>query len=120
MWEEGSLFDLNALFPQDSSLYLQFTFSINDQGEIAGTGVDAKGNHHAFLLIPCDENHPNIEGCDYSLVDATTVTQVAAVQSQPSVLENDNHVRASGLPNPSYMWLMHARSFSVVRPGKDY
>jgi hypothetical protein len=27
--------------------------TINDHGEIAGVGVDANGNQHAFLLIPC-------------------------------------------------------------------
>jgi probable HAF family extracellular repeat protein len=71
LWENGSIYDLNSLIPPASTLYLQLTYSINDRGEIAGTGVDATGNEHAFLLIPCDENHPSIEGCDYSLVDTT-------------------------------------------------
>jgi probable HAF family extracellular repeat protein len=71
LWERGSIFDLNSLIPPKSSLYLQLTYSINDRSEIAGSGVDNTGNEHAFLLLPCDDNHLGIEGCDYSLVDAS-------------------------------------------------
>jgi len=81
LWENGSLFDLNSLIPPASDLYLQFTYAINDSGEIAGTGVDASGNQHAFLLIPCDENHPGIEGCDYSMVEASDI----ASRPSPSI-----------------------------------
>ncbi len=75
LWEDGSLFDLNSLIPPASALYLQNTYAINDSGEIAGTGVDASGNEHAFLAIPCDGNHPGVEGCDYGLVDAAAATR---------------------------------------------
>ena len=77
--EDGSLFDLNSLVPPASALYLQLTYAINDSGEIAGTGVDASGNEHAFLLMPCDDNHPSIEGCDYSLVDTIATTRESTV-----------------------------------------
>lgn len=82
LWEEGSLFDLNALVPSGSSLYLQLVETINDRGEIAGTGVDASGNQHAFLLIPCDESHAGVEGCDYSMVDTS-----AQLKARPSLHE---------------------------------
>lgn len=86
LWEDGSIFDLNALIPPGSPLYLEQVETINDRGEIAGTGVDASGNGHAFLLIPCDENHPQLKGCDYSLVNATAATTPARVApSVPSV-----------------------------------
>ncbi|MGA7928081.1 MAG: hypothetical protein WCA20_19085 [Candidatus Sulfotelmatobacter sp.] len=72
LWEDGAIFDLNALIPPGSPLYLVHPQNINDEGEIAGFGVDASNNQHAFLLVPCDENHPGVEGCDYSLADAAT------------------------------------------------
>ena len=64
--------DLNALIPPNSPLFLEFTQTINDQGEIAGTGSDANGYTHAFLAIPCDENHRNLEGCDYNLLEGSS------------------------------------------------
>lgn len=91
LWEEGAIYDLNTLIPPNSPLYLCCVGSINDRGEMGGYGVDANANQHAFLLIPCDENHPGVEGCDYSLVDAATAAQVSsapAFQSRPGTNEN--------------------------------
>jgi len=42
---------------------------INERGEITGNAVTPDGNVHAVVLIPCDEFHPNGDGCDYRDVD---------------------------------------------------
>jgi uncharacterized membrane protein len=76
LWENGALIDLNSLIPSGSALYLQIPNAINDAGEIAGTAVDANGNQHAFLLIPCDQNHPAEEGCNYHPADPATLAAV--------------------------------------------
>ena len=81
LWEDGAIFDLNSLIPPGSALYLISPDTINDLGEISGTGADVSGNEHAFLLIPCDENHPGIEGCDYSLVVSPTAVEVHPAQA---------------------------------------
>jgi probable HAF family extracellular repeat protein len=94
LWEGGSLVDLNALIPPDSTLYLTMPETINDRGEIAGTGLDPDGNQHAFLLIPCDHNHPNIEGCDYSLVD-----HAAAAQRKPTLPQLTSMTKTSATLN---------------------
>jgi probable HAF family extracellular repeat protein len=82
LWDNGSLFDLNDLIPRGAPLTLQFAENVNDRGEIAGQGSDANGDLHAFLLIPCDEGHRDVEGCDYSLVDAATAAQRPAEANQ--------------------------------------
>ena len=70
LWEKGSAIDLNTFVPPGSDLHLTGDDAyINDRGEIAGTAIRPNGDIRAFLLIPCDENHPGIEGCDYSMVD---------------------------------------------------
>lgn len=70
LWERGSMVDLNTLVSGDSQFFLYWTAFISDSGEIAAYGSLANGDTHAVLLIPCDENHPRVEGCDYSMVEA--------------------------------------------------
>jgi probable HAF family extracellular repeat protein len=79
LWENGSIVDLDDLIPPGADLHLAQGISINDRGEIAGEGLLPNGDFRAYLLIPCDENHPGQEGCDYSLAD---VTAPAADSSQ--------------------------------------
>lgn len=81
LWENGGpMVDLNSLVLSGSGLQLNGAVDINDRGEIVGSEVLPNGDTHAVLLIPCDENHPNIEGCDYSLVDPMTASAIPAPQ----------------------------------------
>jgi probable HAF family extracellular repeat protein len=70
LWEKGSMVDLNTLLPPSSGFYLYSASFIDDRGVIGTFGALTNGDTHALLLIPCDENHPGVKGCDYSLVDA--------------------------------------------------
>ena len=99
VWEKASIADLNALIPDDSGVQLVTAVGLNERGEIVAQGVLSNGDLHAFLLIPCDDNHPNVEGCSYSLVDATTAAgQVRAPQAaQSSTIANENHDRPISL-----------------------
>jgi probable HAF family extracellular repeat protein len=80
LWEHGSIVDLNMLIPPKSPLYLLYGYTINNRGEIAVNGRDARGIEQAALLIPCDEDHSGLEGCDYDTVDAETAAQVSPAQ----------------------------------------
>jgi probable HAF family extracellular repeat protein len=73
LWEDGGpIVDLNTLIPAGSGVQLRLAYNINDRGEILAdsapigfTPADAELGHQV-LLIPCDEQHPGLEGCDYN------------------------------------------------------
>jgi hypothetical protein len=48
---------------------------INDHGEIAGNGVLQNGDTHAYLLIPCDDNHSDGGDCEELAEGATATAQ---------------------------------------------
>jgi probable HAF family extracellular repeat protein len=90
LWEDGSMVDLNTLTLSDSALHLALPVYISDLGEITGLGFFPDGNAHTFLLIPCDENHPGVEGCDYNLVEVTAPEVQGNTNQRPNVVLPEN------------------------------
>lgn len=114
LWENGEPgVDLNSLIPPGTNLQLTVADWINDRGEIVGLGHDPtcpngdRCDGHAYVLIPCDENHPDVEGCDYSEVEVTTEAPVRSVQIAPA------SAAASAL-KLSVAEMMKRSSFSMV------
>jgi probable HAF family extracellular repeat protein len=108
LWENGLIFDLNALIPGNSSLQLTEVFDINDRGEIAGVGVppgcpnlDDAACGHAFVLIPCQGEHSDDEGCAEHDEDAA-----AAIPDRPAALPNTAAAADTGLtPREITAWI---------------
>ena len=101
LWENGSMADLNALIPANSPLSLVWAYSINERGEIAVNGFDVNGFEQGALLIPCDENHPGVEGCDYSPVDARIVAETAVPRYVFSGAQRRSQSRQANRPHAS-------------------
>jgi probable HAF family extracellular repeat protein len=93
LWERGSMVDLNTLVQPNAPLHLFTASYIDDRGRIAGFGSLPNGEMHAALLIPCDEEHPNLEQCDY---EPTEVTAVAASHS---------HSPGERIPVETFHWV---------------
>ena len=106
LWQDGVMTDLNTLIPPGSPLFLQEPVGINDRGEIVGFGVLSDGEQRGFLLIPCNENHPGVEGCDYSLVDTNAVPSATPAPRE-----------ASGHMPPPYVLRRHSNRFGFSAIG---
>jgi probable HAF family extracellular repeat protein len=90
LWEHGGpIVDLETLVLPGSGVTVTQAIDINDRGEIAARGVLFSNPliQRALLLIPCDENHAGVEGCDYSMVDAATAAQNSAPRYVPSATQ---------------------------------
>ena len=111
--------DLDTLIPPNLDLKLIIGVYINDLGEIAALGTLSNGDIRAFVLIPCDENHPGIDGCDYGMVDAN----IAPSQSSNPV--RDETQRSTSLPGtnreriPSLRSSNSSHTFSIDNSEPD-
>ena len=82
LWEEdGPMVDLNSFVPPGSNLTLTVATLISDRGEIAAQGVLSNGDTHAILLIPCDEEHGEREGCEDESAGGRVLRQAPASRS---------------------------------------
>ena len=101
LWENGVLFDLNRLISNPTGLtVIEGTF-INERGEITGNALAPEGNTHAVVLIPCDEFHPNTDGCDYRDVDESeaALSGVAGpTANSGSSAHHDRHAASKKMP----------------------
>ena len=50
IWQEGQMYDLNALISQDSGWTLNIAYALNNNGDIVGTGW-FDGQLHGFVLV---------------------------------------------------------------------
>ena len=100
LWQDGHMIDLNVFVPPGSNLILPDVETINDRGEMFGSGVLPNGDMHAFLLIPCEMGE---EGCVDSAEAATSVprstasialTRLATAQANSAPGEAKDRTRA--------------------------
>jgi probable HAF family extracellular repeat protein len=93
LWENGGpMVDLNSLIPRRSGVHLGAAEAINERGEIVAAGAPPgcdmlnEACQHIYGLIPCDEDHPGVDGCDYSLVvtDTALITRSTTGNLLPS------------------------------------
>jgi len=72
LWENGGpMVNLQTLLLPGSDVTVGNAEYINDRGEIAGTGTLPNGD----MLIPCDSDHPGVDGCDYDPVDLSSIAE---------------------------------------------
>ena len=69
------MIDLNTLVLPGSGLTVRDADFVNRQGEIAGRGVLPNGDVHAILLVPCDDDRADTEGCKDDIEGASGLTQ---------------------------------------------
>jgi probable HAF family extracellular repeat protein len=109
LWENGQILDLNSLVSSTSGLTLNEATFINDLGEISGFATLASGDIHAFVMIPCDANHPDMEGCDYQPMEVVSGVQVPPAQASAAASTSP-----AELPTAEIM-----TRFRSARPGRN-
>jgi probable HAF family extracellular repeat protein len=88
LYEHGEpIVDLNRLVLPGSDLTLGAASFINERGEIAGDALTPNGDTRAILLIPCDRDHADFEGCEGHVDEIVTDEMVARTTAAPNRLK---------------------------------
>jgi probable HAF family extracellular repeat protein len=91
VWQDGIMTDLNKVIQHGFNLGLIEAFDINNRGEIIGlAALDLNDEDHAFLAIPCDEEHASWKGCENE--DAAAIQDESSKSHQITLSE---HARTS-------------------------
>lgn len=79
VYVDGVATNLNSLIPTGSGLHLAFGTAINNAGQIVGTGFDAQGRYHAYLLTPVTPGTPVVSVGDALVTEGHTGTRTVNV-----------------------------------------
>jgi probable HAF family extracellular repeat protein len=101
VWQDGGpMMDLNTLIQPGTGYQLTNAININDRGEILAkaaplgfTPDDDADLGHLALLIPCDDDHADIDGCDYSGVDLSALPARVEIAPSPAIRNSGNEDR---------------------------
>jgi probable HAF family extracellular repeat protein len=84
LWQPGGgMIDLNDFVPPGSDLVITDGETINDDGEIAASGMLPNGAFHAVLLVPCgDSSDPGCRGASQTNVATSAASTPKSLQAQ--------------------------------------
>jgi len=106
----GPLIDLNDFVTPGSDLVITDGENINDHGEIAGSGMLPNGDFHVILLLPCDDQQGDSEGCRDAAPNASgTPTRRIASESAARPRQSPSE-RVAGIQ------ARFARRYHIPRP----
>jgi hypothetical protein len=80
------MMDLNDFVPSDSGLVLTAGEYINDLGEIGASGVLPNGDHHAIVLLPCDDVEDCLSASNYNAGGKPT-PRILSQEARPQRLD---------------------------------
>ena len=81
----GPMVDINTLVLPGSDIEVVDAFTINDRGEIAGTGILPNGDEHAVVLVPASDAEIAAAGAPSAVRQAPAAPHRVAASSLESV-----------------------------------
>ena len=93
----GPMIELNTFVPPGSDLTITDGETINDRGEIAGSGMLPNGDFHAVVLLPCEDQHGNSKGCRNADQHANATSNGPAPSTLPAATAAQPKLRPSEL-----------------------